>query len=490
MTEKENRQLEGAFSLPTVDWDCLLRDLLRGWWMILLAGVAAALLVGAVRELIYTPSYCSSSTFVIGRSGFSYQQIYDNLNQAETTTNQYAQVVTSSILQSRVCEELGLPSFAAEVSVRPVESTNLMVMSVTADSPRMAFLINRSIRSNALDLMGFFLNGVTMMELEPAQIPTQPVNTLQLARGMRLAGVVGAAVMSGMLAALSLGKDTIKNPEDVGRKVDARLLGTIYYERRRRGQRKMRFGKSRRKVSLLLTNPMLSFGFLESYRMLAARVRMAFERGGKKTLMISSVSEDEGKSTVSANLALALTQEGKKVLLVDCDFRSPSLYRIFDVEVTEEEELTNAIRSGRTPTLGRIRRAPGLYTLFCRRSRMKPWELEAQTFLADLLGRLREEFDFILLDTSPMAFVSDSEEYASLADASLLVIRQDLMEASYINDAVDNLEDTGTELIGCVLNGVRRGMIGRARERSHYHGSAYGNYSHYRRLAENGGERR
>ena len=115
----------------------------------------------------------------------SYQKIYDNLSQAEKTTKQYSQVVESSILRSRVCEELGLSSFDADVSVDTVESTNLMMMSVTADTPRKAFLINRSIRKNALDLMGFFLDGVTMMELEAARIPQEPINPLRPRRTFR-----------------------------------------------------------------------------------------------------------------------------------------------------------------------------------------------------------------------------------------------------------------------------------------------------------------
>ena len=75
----------------------------------------------------------------------------------------------------------------------------------------------------------------------------------------------------------------------------------------------------------------------------------------------------------------------------------------------------------------------------------------------------------------------------------MLVIHHDRMEASYINDAIDNLEDTGTELIGCALNGMRRGVVGRAREHSRYYGSSYGNYSHYshyRTRPTGGGERK
>jgi capsular exopolysaccharide synthesis family protein len=488
MAEKEKYHFRsGNPARPGIDWDCMAKDILQYWWMVLLAALAAALLMGAFQELRYTPQYSASTTFIIGRSGFSYQQIYDNLEQAETTTTQYAQVVNSSILKDKVCEELGLDSFAASVNVRTVNYTNLMVMTVSAQTPRLAFLISRSVRENALDLMEYFMDGVTMMELEEAVIPVHPSNSMRLGHTMRLAALTGAAVMVFLLGLISYKKDTIKSPEDISRKVDTRLLGTIYFEKRRRHLKKKNPGQKPQDASLLLDDRMLSFGFVESYRMLATRLRMALERKEKKILMVTSVSENEGKSTVSANLALALAQEGKKVLLIDCDFRSPSLYRIFREEVSEAEDITCVIRDKGKIKIGRRKSTPGLYLLLSRTPRMTPWDKESMAFLTELLHQLRGYVDYIIMDTSPMAFVSDSEEYAALADASLLVIRQDVMEASYINDAVDNLEATGTELLGCVLNGVRRGLVGRVRENSHYSGT-YGNYSHYRKLEESGGE--
>ena len=489
MADLSDRNIQNN-QLPfyAIDWDSILRDVLKSWWMILLAALTAALLIGGVRELRYTPQYRSSITFIIGRAGFSNQQIYDNLNQAGTTTKQYRQVVDSSILRTRVCEDLGLPSFDASVSINTIESTNLMVVTVTADSPRKAFLINRSIRKNALELMGFFMDGVTMKELEAANIPNSSSNPLSLRHDMQLAGCFGAALMVVILAEISYQKDTIKNPEDINRKVDARLLGTIYFEKKRSPAK--RRGKRKKHNSLLLDNPMLSFGFLESYRMLAFRVRLSLEKAGKKVLMVTSVTENEGKSTVSSNLAIALAQSGKRVLLIDCDFRKPSLYRIFEKKLTEEQDFSTAIRTRSAPQVLPFKPEPTLFLLFCRRGRTKPWDQDSLDYMLETVRRLREKVDYIIMDSGPMALVSDSEEYAGWAEASLLVVHQDRMEASYINDAIDNLEDAGSEVIGCVLNGMRHGLVGRARERSSYYGSAYGNYSHYRKTATGGGERK
>lgn len=464
-----------------IDWDCMIKDILRQWWMILLTAIAAALFTGAVLQLLYSPEYTADTTFVIGRSGFSYNMISTNLQQAETTTKQYSQVVGSSILQKQVCDELGLASFNAKVNVETVPSSNLMKLSVTADSPQQAYLISRSIIGQAVELMGYFMDGVTMMELQEAVIPEEPSNPLQLTGYMRNAAVVGMAAMIIVLALLSYYKDTIKNPEDVAVKVDAKLLGSIQFEKKNKS---VASKIGRKKGSLLLNNPMLSFGYVESYRMLATRIRLAMDKEQMKVLMVTSVSENEGKSTVAANIAVAMAQEGKRVLLADCDFRKPAQYKIFETEVRDDKDFCTAVSKRTGVKIGHVRNLPGLYTLFSKNAKGTSWDSDSFRFMEYVFSHLRGRVDYIILDTSPMAFVSDTEEYAVLADACLLVIRQDVMEACYINDAVDNLENAGTKLIGCVLNGVRRGMITKTREYGYYSSSNYGKYSHYSKSHE------
>lgn len=459
------------------DWDCILNDILKSWWMVLLAALSAAFIAGSVQMMRYEPRYNTSTTFIIGKAGFSSDQIYDNLKQAETTVKQYAQVVNSSILKEKVCEELSLDSFDALVTVNEVNKTNLMVMTVSAKSPSQAFLINRSVRKNALELMGYFMDGVTMMELQAAVIPERPANPLSLSRNMRLSAMIAAAAMILLLGWISFRKDTIRTQEDISRKVDTRLLGTIYSEKKR--------NRKNRKSALLIDNPMLSFEFTESYRMLATRIRLAMEKKNAKILMVTSVSENEGKSTVAANLALALANEGKIVLLADFDFRKPSLYKIFGAKVTEENDITRLIENRKNIMVDTLPSAPRVYSAFSATPRENPWDKESMKYIDRFLKFVRNRVDYVIMDTSPTAFVSDSEEYAELADAALLVIRQDVMEATYINDAIDNLEETGTEVIGCVFNNVRRGLIGRTKESIHYGGS-YNNYSHYRKKQDNG----
>lgn len=467
-----------------IDWDCLLRDLLRGWWTILLTGLMAALMTGAVMLFRYVPQYTAETTFAISQTGFSYSQISANLSQAATTSEQFSQVVSSSILRNQVCEDLGISGFPASVSVNTIESSNLMEMTVTASSPQMAYEISRSVIDNSVELMGYFLDGVVMKEIQSTVIPESPSNPLRLGPYMGIAAVAGIVVMGFILSLFSVYKDTIKNVDDVSRKVDAKLLGTIYYEnKRKRGMKK----KAAKEFSLLLTNPMLSFMYVESYRMLAARVRFAMDAEDRKVLMVTSVSENEGKSTVAANIAVALAQEGKKVFLADCDFRKPAQYKIFGFHCPGSCDFCTAISRREKVRVVQQNQIPGLAVAFGKQPAASQMDKDSFTYLEKIVKKMKARYDYIILDTAPMAFVADTEEYAALADASLLVIRQDVMETCYINDAIDALDNTGTKLIGCVFNGVRQGLAERAGVSGSYGAGSYGKYSHYNKSGSRAG---
>ena len=95
-----------------------------------------------------------------------------------------------------------------------------------------------------------------------------------------------------------------------------------------------------------ITNPILSFRYVESCRLTATKVRNYMDRRKAKVLMITAVMENEGKSTVAANIALSLAQEGSKVLLVDSDFRKPAIYKIFEIAKDEVNDLPAVLRTG------------------------------------------------------------------------------------------------------------------------------------------------
>ena len=199
-------------------------------------------------------------------------------------------------------------------------------------------------------------------------------------------------------------------------------------------------------------------------RKLAARISNEMAEHNQKVLLVSSAMENEGKSTVAANIALAMSQINKRVVLVDMDFRKPSMFKILNMQNAEFEELGMRINSmarndavdfdQEIQTL--LCKVPGteLNVILNRKAVPQAVEKYMET-ISGILQALREQADFIILDTAPISLVSDAEELVELADTSIIVIRQHWIEAREINDTIDALGGR-KRMLGCVFNNASK----------------------------------
>lgn len=189
--------------------------------------------------------------------------------------------------------------------------------------------------------------------------------------------------------------------------------------------------------------------------------------------MVTSVNENEGKSTIIANLALSLTAAGKNVLLIDLDMRKPSLYKIFEVENQEIDVLGKVLKGeSDAENLIQVLSKEKLCVIFNTKEYSRSTELLSGERLKLLLNYLREKFDYILIDTPPMQTVADAEVIAGAAEASLVVVREHQTPVPAILEVLDSLRDSNAKPIGCVLNDSY-GNIGQSLGGYQY-GSDYG----------------
>ena len=454
--------------VPQIDLISMLKDIAKEWWAILLLSLAVALFADIWVNATYQPEYKTSTTFVVTAKGMN-TNVYQNLNSTQQLAQQFTEILDSNVLKKKVAQDLNMSSLNIDSSVDLVPETNLITLSVKAGTAVESYRILQSIMKNYNTVSDYAIKNVIIETIQSPAVSMAPVNPLNEKKTMVIAFIAAVAVLMVLVAGISYLRDTIKNPKDVTSKLDTRLLGSIYHEKK---SKSLKLRKKKEFVSMLISNPLRSFQYAESNKMMASRVRSYLDKENAKTLLVTSVMENEGKSTVAANLALGLAQEGNRVMLIDCDFRKPAQYKIFDMEGKNGDDLGKVL-TGKAGTENLIRNwnDTNLYMILNRTSSNSIEAMLKSTTLRQIVGFCRQNMDYVIIDTSPLALVSDTEELAQMADASVLVVRQDTVLTKDINDAIDILNNTRGKVLGCVLNDASSSQI--TGSTAHY---GYGGY--------------
>jgi len=438
----------------TVDLASIIRDIFKQWWCVLLFSIAVALLVNAVSSLLYRPMYTTSTTFVVTTRGTN-ASIYQDIVNATDTAARFSTVLQSNILKRAVVRDLQVDEYNAITEISQLEETNLIILEVKHRSALMSYKYLKSILNNYSKVSDYVIKSVVLNTIEKPTIPINPSNSNNASLYSQIGFFVSFVLAVIYIACFSYLKDTVKNAQEASSKLAAKYLGSVYHETR---------GTERRRTSanvLIITNPILSLKYTESCRMLASRVQSRMDRKKSKVLLVTSVAENEGKSTVASNIALSLAQEGRKVLIIDADFRKPSLYKIFDIEKTQINNLVDILRndeSVRKISIIKLKNQ-SLYFVLNNTITGSIDDILANRRFESLVEFARVNFDYTIIDTAPMGLIPDAEGIAEVCDSSLIVVKQDTILAQNINDAIDSLNETKAKVLGVVLNDARTTTI-------------------------------
>ena len=300
---------------------------------------------------------------------------------------------------------------------------------------------------------------------EPAIVPETPIRPRTFTNTL-LAMVIGAMLAVGAAFLTEYLDDTVKTSDDVERVTGMSTLGAI--------ARLKDAGGARQLVAWLKTKAPES----EAYRTLRTNIQFSSVDKPIKTLLVTSSSPGEGKSTTTANLAVVMAQTGQKVIVVDTDLRRPVLHKVFGVP--NNAGLTTALLAGENADL---------------ESHMQPTEIENLTVLtsgpippnpSELLGShrmtglvqaLSQHADLVIFDSPPVLAVTDAAVLARQVDGVLLVADAGSTKEHALAAATAELQKTSGDLLGVALNRLdaRRG---------------YNYYYYYYYSDEEGGERK
>lgn len=419
---------------------CIIKDILQRWILIVAVMIVFGSVFDFMKTVTYVPQYGTSMTATLSGG----EDTFKNIDKVQSYVNTLDYLMNSNNAKSYVKKKMPISktTYKAEVTLK---QANVVKIKVTADTKREAYfsikLLNDWYRENT-ERYSFPYNITVLKE---SKFSTKPVNPNSHIKNFLIGAVGSGFVLSCLLGLYFFLRDTIKSEEEVENKLDTRLYAKLPFEVKKRED-------ARNKKAILITSLKTSFFFRESMNKLRSKVEASSDKHGYKSFMITSAYENEGKSSVAANLALALAKNGHKVVLVDADFNKPAVFKIFELDGSKS--LNKAIEGTSSWSSQVVSDRSGLDLLPCSQDTLKSEILTNSKKLDEIMKELREEYDFVIVDTSPAYLLNETMAMNELVDATLFVVRQDYATSDVINETVKRLTYVKDNVLGVVFKNV------------------------------------
>lgn len=310
-------------------------------------------------------------------------------------------------------------------------------------------------------------SSTVFIQVEPA-VPTTVAVRPQVMRNTALAAVVGLLLAIGVIFLIEFLDDTIKDPDSAVRAIGLPTLASIAEHHTTEGK--------------TITQEHPRSPVSEAFRTLRTNLQYAHVDTPVRRIMVTSPTPEDGKTTVASNLAVVMSQGGNRVTFIDADMRRPRVHKVFglhkevalaDLFVTPQLILDGAVQPTQTE---------GLSAIACGDTPPNPAELLGSRRMREILAKLEEQSDVIVLDTPPILSVTDAAVLSNLADGVILVVKIGQTHRGALERAVEQLRQVNARLLGVVVNDINM-----RRSRYYYYKNyAYNRYQYYYEETETG----
>lgn len=456
--------------------------LLGKLWIILLTGIVCAIGAGILSKLIMEPVFTSSTKiYVINRQNKE-TTTYSDLQTGTQLTMDYKILVLSRPVTEQVISDLNLDithdDLVSDISVNTPADTRILEISVENADPYMAKQLADSIAAVSAKRLVFVMEMEKVNIVEPGNIPTKPSRP-----NVKMNTVIGG-LMGGLLAAfiillIYIMDDSIKNSEDIERRLGLTTLGTIPLDIMKVLSTKVKIKKNLHKIrgrkvesqdddSDSLEKDQLDFSCNEAYKSL--RTNIQFCGKGVKTICITSTIPNEGKTVISFRLASTIAESGKKVLFIDADLRKSVIVGRLKIKKTiyglsqylsGMNSLEDVINKSNKENIDIIYAGP---------IPPNPSEMLGSDMFKELIMIKRREYDYIVVDTPPLGVVIDSANVAQVCDGTIIVVESHNISYKLVQRVLKQLEHGKCRILGAILNKVDMNRKGYYRK---YYGKDY-----------------
>lgn len=447
----------------------LARDLLysfkRLWWLVLALTVLFAAVLYYRKSVNFYPRYVLERTYAVEMVNGG---VSANRNAAEQMAKIFPSITQSGALTDIIADELESTSVPGTISISNINGTNLLTFNVTAWGPGVAVKIMDSAVKNYPDVAQYVVGQTKLIDVDVDGEPVVTSKTTVVRGSLKTGALIGFAL--GMLIVIirSVAFRTIRSEEELHSVLNLNCLGTLPSCHNRSKK-----DTERSEINILYDSNRSSY--IESMRLI--RTRIERQMADKKVLMVTSSVAGEGKSTVAANLAISFALKGKRVILVDCDLRNPTVGKVFNLSgsypglisvVKGKARIEDALVKIENEKL-----ANGIMLMPGSDVKSRFVEILSSDEMKNVIDTLRAKADVVILDTPPSAVLVDAMMLVKHVDAIAYVIMSDYARRRSIIDGVEELSASGAPIVGCILNG--------GKSHSGKYGGYYGYYGKYGR---------
>jgi succinoglycan biosynthesis transport protein ExoP len=407
---------------------------------ILLITIFFAVASGIVSFYVITPLYVAKCTIIVGKDST------DMITQSEVTMYQDLIKTYSKIGKSRVVAEnaikrldLSIPvdEFMMNVGITPESGTQIIEISYKSNTPKTASEVANALSQAFIEESQRLLPSGSVKTMDNALIPEEPI-TPKKKLNISMGFLLGLLISLGLAFLIEYMNNTINNEDDIERYLQLPLIGLI--------------PKQNKMVNLIVDK--------EPKSPVTEALLFSMENRGLKTLMVCSSVPKEGKTSISTNIAAAIAQTGKRILLIDCDLRKPSVHRHFNI-TNNQVGLANVLLQGRKVEEMSIEIDDNFDVLTAGIANYNPSELLSSQKMKTLIMEMEEKYDYIILDTPPIIAFTDSITLATEKVGVILVISSEESKIDACKKSKQLLSNINATIIGTVLNKVdKRAFIG------------------------------
>ena len=472
---KDNRKQ--ANEELSVDLGRALQALLKNGLLIGLVSVLCAVVVFAATIFFITPKYESAAMFYVNNNNLSFGDTSVSISSGDLSTSRnlvdsYIVILNTRATLKDVIDYAGVPYSYKElqkmISASAVNETEIFRVVVNSPDPQEAEKIANAIAYILPKRIGTIIDGTSAKVVDAAVVPSSP-SSPSYVKNTVIGFLIGFLAVVAVIVLRTILDVVIRTADDVTQScphpilaevpdMNAHSKGSSYYGygSSRSSKKKGKYATGGQPEKPALMGPGISFAASESYKLLRTKLQFSFaDENDCHVIGLSSALSGEGKSLSAVNLAFTLSQLNKKVLLVDCDMRRPTLaeklgilkYPGLSSYLTRQcafEELLQPCKFDGSEN--------AFHVITAGHNPPNPVELLSSDRMKNALDIMRKAFDYVILDLPPVGEVSDAMAIAKETDGILLVVRQNYCDRVVLAEAARQFDFINAKTLGVIFN--------------------------------------